>query len=69
MHNPGYWGTRPTPEIIDSLKPGSDAPLTVFPDGVIADGNTRVRILKDRGIDIDTLPREIRERIKYFDMD
>jgi hypothetical protein len=35
----------------------ASSPLTVYPDGRIADGNTRVRILMERGVDIDSLPR------------
>lgn len=33
------------------------SPLTVYPDGTVADGNTRIRILMDRGVDVDRLPR------------
>jgi hypothetical protein len=33
------------------------SPLTVYPDGTVADGNTRIRILMERGVDVDSLPR------------
>lgn len=48
---------EPTEKIINSLKPGSEEPLRVGPDGKIWDGNTRIKILQERGIDINQLPR------------
>ncbi|HST13002.1 MAG TPA: hypothetical protein VLL05_21665 [Terriglobales bacterium] len=32
-------------------------PLTVYPDGTVADGKSRIMVLKDRGVDVDSLPR------------
>lgn len=49
-----------TDKILDSLKPGSDSPLTTYPDGTIAQGNHRVQVLRERGINVDNLPRETR---------
>jgi ParB-like chromosome segregation protein Spo0J len=46
-------------ELIDSLKPGQPGSLKVRPDGMIIDGHHRIRILRDRGFDVDSLPREI----------
>ena len=46
-------------ELIDSLKPGQPGSLKVRPDGMIIDGHHRIRILRDRGVDVDLLPREI----------
>jgi ParB-like chromosome segregation protein Spo0J len=46
-------------ELMDSLKPGQPGSLKVRPDGMIIDGHHRVRILRDRGVDVDLLPREI----------
>ena len=46
-------------ELIDSLKTGQPGSLKVRPDGMIIDGHHRVRILRDRGVDVDLLPREI----------
>jgi ParB-like chromosome segregation protein Spo0J len=43
-------------ELIDSLKPGQPGSLKVRPDGMIIDGHHRVRILRDRGVDVDLLP-------------
>jgi len=46
-------------ELIDSLQPGQQGLLKVRPDGTIVDGNHRIKILRDRGVDVDSLPREI----------
>lgn len=46
-------------ELIDSLKPGQPGSLKVWPDGTMADGHHRIKILRDRGVDVDSLPREI----------
>jgi len=46
-------------ELIDSLKPGQPGSLKVRPDGTIVDGYHRIKILRDRGVDVDSLPREI----------
>ena len=47
-----------TQELIDSLKPGQPGSLKVRPDGTVIDGHHRLKILRDRGVDIDALPRE-----------
>ena len=46
-------------ELIDSLKPGQAGALKVRPDGTLVDGHHRIKILRDRGVDVDSLPREI----------
>jgi len=46
-------------ELIQSLQPGREGSLKVRPDGTVVDGNHRIKILQDRGIDIHRLPREI----------
>jgi len=51
------WNKKSTQEIIDSLAPGNPEELTVYPDGSIANGNSRITILQERGVDVDTLPR------------
>jgi len=53
-----YWRTRPTQEIRDSLLPGQSEALRVKPDGRVMNGNTRLKVLIERGEDIDSLPRE-----------
>jgi ParB-like chromosome segregation protein Spo0J len=46
-------------ELIDSLRSGQPGSLKVRPDGTIVDGNRRIKILRDRGVKVDALPREI----------
>jgi hypothetical protein len=48
-----------TKELIDSLAPGQDGSLKARPDGTIIDGHHRIKVLRDRGIDVDSLPREV----------
>ena len=40
-------------------KPGQSGSLKARPDGTVLDGHHRLKILRERGIDIDALPREI----------
>jgi hypothetical protein len=54
-----YWRRQPTEEIIRSLQPGSPEALQVKADGRIMNGNTRIKALEERGIDIHSLSREI----------
>ena len=53
------YGKLSNQELIDSLKPGRQGSLKVRPDGTIVDGHHRIKILRDRGVDVDLLPREI----------
>ena len=46
-------------ELVKSLKPGQQGSLKVRPDGTMVDGHHRIRILRDRGVDVDSLPRDI----------
>ena len=48
-----------TQELTDSLKPGQPGSLKARPDGTVMDGHHRVKILRDRGVDVDLLPREV----------
>jgi hypothetical protein len=48
-----------TTTLIDSLKPGQPGSLKVKPDGTVMDGHHRLRLLRDRGVDVDVLPREV----------
>jgi hypothetical protein len=54
-----YWRKQRTDEIVQSLQPGKPEALKVKPDGRIMNGNTRIKVLEERGYDIDSLPREI----------
>jgi len=51
-----------TPAVEFARSSNSSSPLTVYPDGAVADGSTRITILKERGVDVDNLPRV--ERIR-----
>lgn len=48
-----------TDELIDSLQPGQAGSLKARPDGTMVDGHHRIKILRDRGVEVDLLPREI----------
>jgi len=52
-----YWRRQPTDKIVESLKQGADEPLIVKPDGSVWQGNTRIKVLQERGYDVDSLPR------------
>jgi hypothetical protein len=54
-----YWRQRSTGEIVESLRPGRREALKIKPDGRILNGNVRIKILEDRGFDINSLEREI----------
>jgi hypothetical protein len=46
-----------TEEIVASLLRQDDEPLRVKPDGRIFQGNTRVKVLKERGYPVNELTR------------
>jgi hypothetical protein len=48
-----------TDALISSLAPGRKDCLKTKLDGTIMDGHHRIHILRQRGIDVDALPREI----------
>jgi hypothetical protein len=48
-----------TAELLKSLAPGEPGSLKVRSDGTILDGHHRIVILRERGVDVDQLPREI----------
>ena len=54
-----YHRRRPTDEIVRSLRPGEPEPLIVKPDGRIVQGNTRIKVLEERGYPVNGLPREV----------
>jgi hypothetical protein len=53
------YSKRSDQELIDSLIPGFPGSLKARPDGTMVDGHHRIKILRDRGVDVDSLPREI----------
>ena len=48
-----------TEQIIDSLKPGLTGSLKARPNGTIIDGHHRIKVLRERDVPVDLLPREI----------
>ena len=46
-------------ELLDSLKPGQEGSLKARPDGTMVDGHHRIKVLRERGVDVNALPREI----------
>ena len=46
-------------QIIDSLQPGKPESLRVRPDGTIINGDHRIKVLRERGVDVNALPREV----------
>jgi RHS repeat-associated protein len=52
-----YWRGKTTEEIVESLKEGMKEPLMVTPEGVVMQGNTRIKVLEERGIDTSKLPK------------
>jgi hypothetical protein len=54
-----YWRQQSTADIVQSLQRGNAEALQVKPDGRIMNGNTRIKVLEERGFDIHSLPREV----------
>ena len=48
-----------TDRLIESLRPGQPAALKATADGTVMEGHHRLAVLRERGVDIDTLPREL----------
>lgn len=57
---------RPTEELLKSLLPGRLECLKARPDGMILDGHHRIKVLRERGTNVDALPREIHEKGDLF---
>lgn len=51
-----------TEHLTESLQPGQPHALKVRPDGTLLDGRHRVQVLKERGVDVDALPRQVWRR-------
>jgi hypothetical protein len=47
-----------TADLLESLRPGTPDALRVKPDGTIMNGNHRIAVLLERGVDVHALPRE-----------
>jgi hypothetical protein len=48
-----------------SLLPGQKNCLKTRPDGTILDGHHRIYLLRRRGVNVDSLPREIQEKENF----
>jgi hypothetical protein len=53
-----YHRTKTAEEIVESLRPSHDESLKVKRDGRIFQGNTRIKVLEERGYPVNDLPRE-----------
>ncbi len=55
-----YWREQPTERIVESLRPDekNTEALGVLRDGRVYNGNTRLKILEERGYNINSLPRQ-----------
>jgi len=51
-----------TEQLLASLKAGQECSLKTRPDGTLIEGHHRIKVLRERGIDVDSLPREIVEK-------
>jgi hypothetical protein len=51
--------TMTTDRLLDSLRPGESAALKARADGTVLDGHHRLVVLRERGVNIDALPREL----------
>jgi hypothetical protein len=56
--NLAFWRRRANDVIVKSLAPGNRNSLKVKRNGIIMDGNTRIKVLKERGFAVDALPFE-----------
>jgi hypothetical protein len=54
-----YWRKQTTDEIVKSLHPGTHESLKVKPAGGIMNGNMRVKVLEERGVDVNSFPRGV----------
>ena len=51
-----------TVDLLASLMPGQRGLLKTRPDGTILDGHHRLYVLKQRGVAVNSLPREVIEK-------
>lgn len=57
-----FFRGRSTQELVSSLAPGEPGALKARPDGTVLDGHHRLNVLMERGVDIQSLPREIMQK-------
>jgi hypothetical protein len=51
--------TVATADLLESLRPGQSSALRTRADGTVLQAHHRLVVLRERGIDIDVLPREV----------
>ena len=51
-----------TEVLVDSLRPGREEALRARPEGTLLNGHHRIKVLRERGFDVDSLPRELFEK-------
>jgi len=51
--------TLSTETLVESLAPGLPDSLKARPDGTMLDGHHRIKALRERGFDVDSLTREL----------
>ena len=61
--------SQTTAWIVQSLSLHQHDCLKTRPDGTILDGNHRIKVLRERGYDIDALPRDIITKSKIDPLD
>jgi hypothetical protein len=54
-----YRRQQSTEDVVRSLQPGQPEALKVKFDGRIMNGNPRIKVLEERGFDVNSLPREV----------
>lgn len=59
-----YFRRISTEDLIESLKPEQEGALKTQTDGTMMEGHHRIKVLRERGVDVENLPREIWKRIK-----
>jgi hypothetical protein len=48
--------------LTESLRPGRQESLKTRADGTVLDGHHRLTVLRERGVDVEALPRDIIEK-------
>lgn len=54
-----HYARLTTEVLLRSLEPGQTGALKARPDGTVIDAHHRIAILRERGVDVDQLPREV----------
>lgn len=57
-----HYARLTTEELLRSLEPGQIGALKTRPDGTVIDGHHRIAVLRERGVEVDQLPREVLAR-------